>query len=436
MRRHLLSLATGSAALLAGCADNPTPTAPITRPELTASASVTSVTEPTTGLWARVVEGETGPGSLYAIFVPRSWNGDVVYYAHGIRPPLDPITLGGVTQTGTPEERGQDKFFDLRDALGAKGYAFVYSSFSENGFAVKDAAQRTHQLRGLVEAQLPTRPTRNFLAGYSMGALVAINLAERFPGQYNGVLAACGMIGGSALELQYIGDVRALFDAIYGASILPGGPATAPEVPLSLAELQGRVIAAVSANPMGLFVIASTAQTPLAYAPIGTITDPRSIAFQSLMRSLIVALYYHQIGISDVLDRTHGHSPYDNTGRTFTLGTSVLPIPAAVMAGLIAQADAGVARFEMTPDARNYLEQHYTPTGRLQVPVVTIHNRWDYLVPAFHEDAFAAAVNAAGASDMLWQWRAADGKIGVPNYGHCDNIPVALLMGAFDRLAG
>ena len=48
------------------------------------------------------------------------------------------------------------------------------------------------------------------------------------------------------------------------------------------------------------------------------------------------------------------------------------------------------------------------------MPVITVHNLWDYLVPYFHEPAFQQIVQSAGASDMLLQ-RA------VPNYGHCSN---------------
>jgi len=193
------------------------------------------VTTPASGPWAKVVEGETGPGSLYALYIPAQWNGDAIYYAHGIRPPLDPISL----------DNNQDNFFEVRDALGALGYAFAYSSFSENGLAVKDGSQRTHQLRGLLGSELPGTPQRNYLAGYSLGALVALELGERYPQQYDGVLAMCGMVGGTPLELQYVGDVRALFDTYY-PSVLPGNVISVPSPALTLPELQARVIGATS----------------------------------------------------------------------------------------------------------------------------------------------------------------------------------------------
>ena len=111
--------------------------------------------------------GRNQSRSLYAFYIPTNWNGDAIYYAHGIRPPLEDITLND-----------QDNFFAVRDALGALGYAFAYSSFSENGLAVKDGVQRTHQLRGLLNSELPNQPQRSYLAGYSLGALAALELGS------------------------------------------------------------------------------------------------------------------------------------------------------------------------------------------------------------------------------------------------------------------
>ena len=420
MRHKTLPLLLASALIAGACADS-SPTGPAVGPA-TSSASV--VTTPGSGPWARVVEGETGPGSLYALYIPEHWNGEAVYYAHGIRPPepFAPISLDN-----------QDNFFEVRDALGALGYAFAYSSFSENGLAVKDGAQRTHQLRGLLAAELQSQPERNYLAGYSLGALVALELGERYANQYDGVLAMCGMVGGTPIELQYVGDVRALFDFYY-PGVLPGNVISVPETPLTVAEVQSRVIAAITptaSNPraaLGLFAIASTAQTPLAYAPIGNLGNPSSPAFQSLVGSLITALYYQLLGTPDVLGRTHGHSPYANSDVAYTMGSPVVPAPelAPIIASMIAASNGGVARYDMPPDAVNYLSRNYVPSGTLPIPVVSVHNFWDPLVPFFHEGALADLARSGGGSANLLQR-------GVPNYGHC-NFPTPLVVSSLQTL--
>jgi pimeloyl-ACP methyl ester carboxylesterase len=418
MRYKTLPLLAGISLAAISCTDR----SPVS-PSLDVGARTATVTIPTSGPWARIVEGETGPSSLYALHIPVQWNGDAIYYAHGIRPPQAPITLDD-----------QDNFFEVRDALGALGYAFAYSSFSENGLAVKDGAQRTHQLRGLLGSELKGKPNRNYLAGYSLGALVALELGERYPGQYDGVLAMCGMIGGTPLELQYVGDVRALFDAYY-PGVLPGNVISVPSTPPTIAEVQALVIRAITpsaADPQAtlkMFAIASTAQTPLAYAPIGSLGDPSSPAFQSLVQSLITAVYYQLLGTPDVVDRTHGHSPYDNRTTIYTMGTPAVPVPALIplIQGMIAASNQGVMRYDITPDAQNYLEKYYVPTGGLKIPVVSVHNFWDPLVPFFHEPAFAKITASAGASGMLLQR-------GVPNYGHC-NFSTPLVMSSFQTLA-
>ena len=421
MRKTTLPLLCASILAVAACTDR----SPV-GPALDPASRDARTTTPGTGPWARVVEGETGPGSLYALYIPQNWNGEAIYYAHGIRAPepFAPISLND-----------QDNFFQVRDAMGALGYAFAYSSFSENGLAIKDGAQRTHQLRGLLTSELHQQPQRNYLAGYSLGALVALDVAERFPNQYDGLLTMCGMVGGTLSELQYVGDVRALFDAYY-PGVLPGNVIDVPSTPLSVAEVQARVIAAITptaARPqaaLGLFAIASTAQTQLAYAPIGSLGDPSSPAFQSLVGSLITALYYQLLGTPDVVDRTHGHSPYENRNTVYTMGTPALPIAALqpVIAAMIAGSNTSVTRYDMTPDARNYLENYYTPTGDLKIPMVSVHNLWDPLVPFFHEPALGKIVLGAGSSGMLLQ-RA------VPNYGHC-NFPTPLVVSSFQTLTG
>jgi hypothetical protein len=111
------------------------------------------------------------------------------------------------------------------------------------------------------------------------------------------------------------------------------------------------------------------------------------------------------------------------------MGTLVAPapVPSALIASLIANSNVGVARYDITPDAQNYLDKYYVPTGRLTIPVVSVHNYWDPLVPFFHERALAEAAAAADASSMLLQR-------GVPNYGHC-NFSTPLVVSSFQTLA-
>ena len=222
-------------------------------------------------------------------------------------PPSDPVVL--------PNDATRwDSLTLVRDGFGARRFTVTYSSFSENGLALKDAAQRTHQLRGLVASVVKGQPKRSFIVGYSLGSAAALQLVETHPRQYDGALLACGMLGGTPRQLQFIGDVRALFDYYY-SGVLAGDVNNVPEGFTPTREQVGAlVLPAITANPLGLLAIASTAQTPLAFVPGDVTVAGASRA--TLVQSLIVALRYQLIGTPDVVDRTHAHAPYGNTGIT------------------------------------------------------------------------------------------------------------------------
>lgn len=397
MRRHVSFLL---GLTIAGCAEQ-APTSPPAsgRSIVLAPPSVAADFISTSPVWSRQITGQTGPGALYAFFLPTNWNGDVVYYAHGIVDAALPISL--------PEGDG---FPDLRDALGALGYAVAYSSFSENGWAVKDAAERTHQLRGLFTAAV-SRPNRSFLMGTSMGGLVAQKLAETHATEYDGTLAMCAPLGGAAQEVNYIANVRVLFDAMY-PGVLPGDVLHVPAGLDVNTQVFGPAIGAVTANPTGLGIIARIRQTPLAGAD-GT----------ELVTSLLYALAYDVRGIDDFLGRTHGHSMFDNSGTQYVAAYTEL-----LDEGTLAAVNAAAGRFTATPDAINYLERYYVPTGALEVPTVTLHTTRDPLVPFFHEGAFAQAVSQQNRTSRLLQRR-------VDAFGHCA-FSTTQMVDAFQALSG
>lgn len=395
MRR--LTTIAGALLVLAGCSESDTS---IVAPPANVARNV--VSETSTDLWSRIVTGETGPGSQYQLYLPREWNGTAVFYAHGIRDVLEPISL-----------RDQDAFQTMRDQLGARGFAVAYSSFSENGYAVEDAGRRTHQLHGLLTSEFG-RPTRSLLVGNSLGALAIMELAERFPNEYDGVVPICGIVGGTKAQLEYVVNVRALFDHFY-PGLLPG---TANEpVPGYIMDgaKQAQIIGAVSANPVGMLVIASTAQTPLEFTTSA-----------QLVESLLNALGYHARGADNVLSFTNGKFPVSNAGVTYSPRPGLI-VPPLTLAAVLAQlvgVNANVPEFEADPSAAVWADNHFTPSGALQIPTLTLHNRWDRLVPFFHETLLAGRVADAGATNLLVQ--RANPAWG---YGHCA-IPTSAVVQA------
>lgn len=346
----------------------------------------------------QVIGGQTGPGALYEMHVPAEWNGELVLYAHGFRDPALPVAIAD-----------QDSSFALRDRLVARGYAVAYSSYSENGFAVQDAALRTHQLRGLFAARVGV-PGRTYLAGHSLGAVAALRIVEQHPEQYAGVLAMCGQVGGLQATVDYFAHVRVLFDYFY-PGVLPGDALNVPAGVDLNTQVIGPALGAIQANPAGAGAIARIMAAQ--GMPVPAASGPQ------LVESILRALAYDFRALPDLLRRTHGHSPFDNTATVY----SSPALPGALLADLNARVD----RFASTPDAREYLSRNYTPTGAIGLPVLTLFNTLDPVSPPFHEPAYRSAAAAAGAGHLLHQRR-------VDRYGHCA-FSVGEMDAAFGALA-
>jgi len=373
----LLALLSG---LTAGCDAHPTEPAD-GGVSLTPSPSAASLTE-VPGVTE--VMGRTGPGSSYALLVPRDWNGELVVYAKGyVQPFLEPtldMEIPGV-----------------RDWLLGQGFAVAWSSNSETGYAVRDGWQRTHQLNGLFASEFG-RPTRTYLLGLSLGGLVSEFLSERFPSQYDGTLSACGVLGGGRMNADYVAHFRVLFDYFY-PGVLPGSLYAMPEGYLLIppdpatgspgSAAFHAVVNAVAGNPLPAMEMARVHQIDLAYA-----------SASELVASFLQVLGYQINGANALTERLKGHGFFDNAALRYTGSTDDDAL------------NSGVARFRSDPAAEQYLERWWEPTGRIERPFVSLHTSRDPIVPARSADVFAAKVAEAGASEHLLQRT-------VEAFGHC-----------------
>lgn len=327
------------------------------------------------------VVGETGPGSTYALFRPEQWNGELVVYAHGyVQPFFAPSLISPSEQELVPA---------LRDGLLMQGFAVAYSSWSETGYAVKDGAQRTHQLNGLFEEAFGA-PARTYLVGLSLGGLVVTMLSEKFAAQYDGTLSLCGVMAGGRWNAEYIAHTRVLFD-YYFPEALPGSLYEMPEnyyvTPGSPA--MNAILGAVTGDFASAVQLAGIDQIDLKY------NDPTELA-----TGLLHALGYQVNGANALTDRLNGHSFFDNTATDYT------------GSGDDAAVNAGVVRIAADPAAVNYMDHWWTPAGRIGAPFITLHTSRDPLVPRRVQDIFANAVATAGSSDLLLQRT-------VDRFGHC-----------------
>ena len=118
-------------------------------------------------------------GAGYRIEVPANWNGELVLYAHGFRGT-------GLELTVTDPS--------IREYLVNNGFAWAASSYSKNGYDVKQGVKDTHAL-GVLFRGLVGNPRRTYLMGHSMGGHITGVAIEQYPAAYAGALPMCGVMG-------------------------------------------------------------------------------------------------------------------------------------------------------------------------------------------------------------------------------------------------
>jgi pimeloyl-ACP methyl ester carboxylesterase len=124
-------------------------------------------------------------GADYRVELPESWNGTLVLYSHGYHPPGFPTF--GIELTNRPPDRSETEAWLLDH-----GYALAASQFQDGGFGyqVENAQRDQIALLDWFYANIG-RPRRTVSAGQSMGAAIAVLLAERHPHRFDGVSSIC-----------------------------------------------------------------------------------------------------------------------------------------------------------------------------------------------------------------------------------------------------
>lgn len=349
--------------------------------------------------------GTLPDGSLYEIYQPGNWNGRLMLFAHGY---FDPYANGGGADDYAnpilPNHYEGAEIAALYNlivcSLVEKGFALAWSSYAVNGWAIETGYQSTQELRNLAVQLID--PDRVYVMGFSLGGQVTVTLAEKYPDSYDGALAACGPVAGSSRQLQYIGDVRTVFDYGY-PGVLPGSPPlpllSVPEPPpdWSTAPPSGVVQAiggAILADPAKARKLADLLQLRLPYS-----NDAE------LVNSWTEALYFAVRGVNNARYLAGGN-PYDNR-RTSYFGLGWLEDR---------RLNAGVFRYTADAGAVAYYRANYESTGNLETPLLTLHTNRDPQIPFSHEALYALKVlKQRDYQDLAQQY--------VNRYGHCNFQP-------------
>jgi pimeloyl-ACP methyl ester carboxylesterase len=336
--------------------------------------------------------GRTAERATYLHYTPdEDWNGELVLYARGYVPPGFLNLLVIAFLRGDVSDPRLQEIVDLRNALLCDGYAFALSAYADDGYAVEEGFRDTHLLNALF-AWHGEEPTRTYVMGHSMGALIATALLESFPHAYQAGLATCGPLGGSLLQMDYIGNVRVVFDQLF-PGVIEGDVLTPTEQTFD--EVVAAVVQALAdADPALIELLASVTvagQVPAtvhdAGLPAGVVRllrhDPVDPDAAALGDALARPLFYEVAGKEDVLARGDGGLSFDNLDAIY-LPEDVDP------------EEAPVPRYAGDLGAVEYFGDWYTSSGTLTRPLRVVHSEFDADVPAFHVDAYLAGLDVFG----------------------------------------
>ena len=400
MRRTLGRWAIGAvAALLAGLA-------PAT-PALASGACG--------GSGAVTTQTETLPdGAAYEIQCPAgAWNGTLFLYSHGYVAPGSPNPAADVGDAATGAWM-----------LG-HGYALAGSSYASTGWAIQQALPDQIATLDVFDRAFGT-PARTVAWGHSLGGIITAGLIQRYPGRFSAALPMCGVLSGG------VATWNTALDGAFAFQQLIDPQAQVVNIGNPSANLAGAITAAdgAQATPQGqarLALVAALGDTPGWFTPLSPEPGAADYAGQEANQFLwdtqvdfpfIFALR------AELEARAHGN-PSWNTGVNYfrDLARSAdLPEVVALYrkAGLSLRHDLQTlnqaTRISAAPAAVAYLAHNIVFTGRLPVPVLTMHTTGDGLVVPENEQAYRSAVDRAGDGRLLRQ-------IFVDRAGHCAFTP-------------
>lgn len=163
----------------------------------------------------------------FELNLPEQWNGKALQYGGGTFDGYigksDGLgrTAVGLKKEATPLMRGYATFgsdgghhrsyFPLPDAINALDASFARNAEMQKNFA-GDAVKKMHDVAvGLMERRYGSAPRRMYFIGGSTGGREALRAAQRYPEDYDGVLAAYAAWNQAELDLQFVRTAQALY---------------------------------------------------------------------------------------------------------------------------------------------------------------------------------------------------------------------------------
>jgi len=328
----------------------------------------------------RCYDGVDDNGAYYWIAIPPNWNHVLVIHAHG-GPSLHKPNIYTAVAEFTP--------FSV---IVEEGFAYAGSSYRHAGFAVRDAAADSDNLRKLFWRDFG-RPRYTLLQGHSWGANVAEKTAELYGMQngkpvYDGVVLTGGVLGGGTMSYDFRADLRAVYQYYChnlprrGEKQYPLWQGLAADSKLKKKDIAARVNECTGVDEP---VSKRTAAQQRALINILNVIHIPERAFVSHME-------WATLTFRDLVRRQlKGHNPFSNEGVVYAGSDDDVML------------NRGVVRFAATQKGVDALAYDADMTGALNVPTLTMHAEDDPTAFVELENAFREKVAKAGRLNLLVQ---------------------------------
>jgi alpha-beta hydrolase superfamily lysophospholipase len=322
--------------------------------------------------------GRDAHGAYYWIAKPANWNGVLVVHSHG-GPRNASVKIDS-------EVEDLDRFA----VIVKRGFAMAASSYREGGYVgIETAAEDSENVRRLFVAKFG-KPRRTIAHGQSWGGGVTAYLVERYgsePGSYDGAMLTSGLVAGNADAYGYRADLRAVYEYYcrnHPRADEPQYPVwmgLPPKSKMKAADLVARVDACTGVR-----------------TPPDKRSDTQKRNLANILnvihipeKSLVGNMEWSTFLFRDIVRRLGGKSPFTNEHVRYAGSDDDAAL------------NKGVARFAADPGAARRFDNDGKLTGRLPIPVLTMHAIDDPTVFVEQDAHYRAVVDAAGSGDRLVQ---------------------------------
>lgn len=331
-------------------------------------------------------DGRQASGAEYRLCVPAGWvegQSDLLVYVPGYQSPFAPVEIPDDQLQPSPDDPSLPEIFN------ELGYGFATTSFASNGLI--NGADGIPDLLDLVDIfeQTYGEPGTIYIFGVSLGTIVVAQLLEQGFPRFEGGLLGCGPLGNFQAQLNYVGDVRVLFD-YYFPSVLPGNLV---DVPQEVRDNWDNVYV-----PRIEAAFLRDSQITAEFLRVANVPS-QGQDLVTLAEAVTHVLFFTVFGFEDAIERIGGLA-YDNRSRFYRGSSNDV------------QLNRQVARFAADPGAFESVQRNYQTTAEFSVPLVTLHTLADPTVLYQQEIVYRRRIRLAG-NETFYR------NIPSISYGHC-----------------